>query len=847
MPTLSPARIKVIAESPSHDLDRFASERSMRLEWTVSDAFLDLCERHRIARRGATAWSMSGEEDNAPNVMAFVRDAVATFGPLVQGRSFPSRSDDADAHKLRRSLAAVVYRSVHCYNQFIFAEYPGPRTAEHNLLMLPLARIVMSREAGGIWIRLQTAEGCADHREYEALTYPSMKEITPQMRRPSHLTPLEADEALRAWTRAGRADVEIDEPLQRAIESVTRGIVVGYQAGAPAKAVIRAGRNVKGGPASKAEKSITLKRIVSMRDKHPKLTFYVHPSLDDIIAMNAAQPHDDERLRLYQREAVGLHLATSIGYLQACDTGAGKTVMQLAAMAEKSKKVVNYRGLIICEATMREQWQEEAEIWFPAARLVFVKAGKDAEKVADALAIEGPVVVVTSYAHVVSALDESERRAKLLDPNADLSLFDDVDPDQVSLGAMLLDTRWNDASADEAVSIRNNASKQSKALWAIRDNIDVATALTATPRNKSHDDLGHLLAWVRGDRHMFVGQTKLSVAYNEHKLADAKRLFKTLGPLIFRRDASEFADELPDTNAIVEYLTPTPAEKMLAHAAETELKRIYYELVEALAHAERMGDADPEQLAEARKALQEAHGAWLGGTTLARMTMSDPVSIMGSKSVGAKLLIAQGLVQGAIDSGPSKRAKFLADVAERVARGEQVLVFTSYETVAKLLVQHLHDAGISAGAFTGKNLSQRDRNRIAFQGGELDVLVATSAGTRGLTLTAATAVIHYDLPWTIEQVIQRTGRIVRFGSAHSSVDIVFYVLQGTIEERIAKHLIENGEAATMVLDVARGSTGSGGGVMQALGGLIKQGKVPARKGGKSVKGAVEFGQVVLGI
>lgn len=66
------------------------------------------------------------------------------------------------------------------------------------------------------------------------------------------------------------------------------------------------------------------------------------PEVEDIIAMAAAKPADGEcgeglSLRDYQREAVGLHLSTQIGYLQACSVGLGKTAITLRGMAESAK------------------------------------------------------------------------------------------------------------------------------------------------------------------------------------------------------------------------------------------------------------------------------------------------------------------------------------------------------------------------------------------------------------------------------------------------------------------------------------------------------------------------------
>lgn len=67
------------------------------------------------------------------------------------------------------------------------------------------------------------------------------------------------------------------------------------------------------------------------------------PEVADVIAMASAQPiaEDDPdspiTLRDYQREAVGLHVATSIGYLQACSVGLGKTAITLRGMREAAK------------------------------------------------------------------------------------------------------------------------------------------------------------------------------------------------------------------------------------------------------------------------------------------------------------------------------------------------------------------------------------------------------------------------------------------------------------------------------------------------------------------------------
>lgn len=62
------------------------------------------------------------------------------------------------------------------------------------------------------------------------------------------------------------------------------------------------------------------------------------PEVRDVIAMAEAKPVSEKvaggdlTLRDYQREAVGLHLSTQIGYLQACSVGLGKTAITLSGM-----------------------------------------------------------------------------------------------------------------------------------------------------------------------------------------------------------------------------------------------------------------------------------------------------------------------------------------------------------------------------------------------------------------------------------------------------------------------------------------------------------------------------------
>jgi len=586
------------------------------------------------------------------------------------------------------------------------------------------------------------------------------------------------------------------------------------------------------------------------------------PHVADMAAMAAALPDPDPRLRGYQQSTVGVHIATSFGFVNACAPGMGKTIMAARGMAARAAFCRNYRALVVTEANVRKQWEDELSAWWHGVTIVRVTSRKDAGKLAAALTDADPstpVVVLLSYGLLAAVAQERNERASAAAAQAaedelrlaalvpfggvaaiarvrgvenpdQFSLFDMLDElaeataatagdDRVAvLGALLLDTHWHDLIADEAEVLRGTGSAQADALWTLRASADVALALTGTPINRGVDDLGRLMAWTRGQRDMFRG-LKLSERFPLETKADQLAFVRAMGQAFIRFDTSEISDELPTIEPVVIKLTPTPSEKALAHAATSELKRVYNELMAALEMAQDL-DPDNPEFEAAKETLSAARGAWLGGTTLARMAASDPAALNGSTSAGAALLAGQGLIDAANADGGTKRKAVVANVCARVADGEAVLVFTEFATVARCLIAAFEEAGIAVGAVTGGGGSKRDEAVASFQEGDLDVLVCTSAGERGLNLQRASTIVHYDLPWTPKGVIQRTGRAVRLSSTNAKLTVVFPLMEGTIEERVASLVVSRAVEAMRALDLSRGIDASKTDLGLSLAGLV---------------------------
>lgn len=688
--------------------------------------------------------------------------------------------------------------------------------------------------------------------------------------------------AVADWGRAEGftiVNLDGDDAIELLSLAAARTVTAWPTPGRPAQATAAVGRRVHhdardtlGAPAPAQSQTVTFAEVTSdvlslgtssLRAENVS----VHPGSADVAKMSTAVPvnnPDTGELRDYQRTAVGMHLATEVGFVNALAPGMGKTICSFDAMRRRAAVRPGYRALALTEANVRDQWSTEAQTWFPEATVFQLTSRSQTDELDEVLTAAGdrPVVVVTSYALATSAhAIPIDAHTRVVEPvaegdvaavGAQLSLFDlavadepsvdthpvldlnpTVDDEDLSstndefnvehadqLGMLLTRIRWDDLFADEAMGLRNTGTNLSRALWRLRDCAQVAVALTGTPIHKSLDDLGRMLAWCRNDQVMFNGY-RLSKLFPDLSNPEIINGFVTaIGPLVFRRDKSEISDDIPTVVTEVERIEPTLEERTLASAARNELKAAYDELMSWLELAQRDDPDNPEFLDVAAQ-LRSARGALLGGSTLARLAASDPAALLTSESAGAALLASQGLIQAATQRRGSKRAWAVDYCTRRVPEGERILIFTEFSSVARGIIADLaNDTDLRVGEVLGGGGARRDRHVRDFANGDLDVLVCTAAGERGLNLQTATTVIHYDLPWTPDGIVQRTGRVERIGATAETVKVVFPIMVGTIEERVAGLVVARAVTSMQALDIHRGVDASRTDMGRALSGLV---------------------------
>lgn len=114
---------------------------------------------------------------------------------------------------------------------------------------------------------------------------------------------------------------------------------------------------------------------------------------------------------------------------------------------------------------------------------------------------------------------------------------------------------------------------------------------------------------------------------------------------------------------------------------------------------------------------------------------------------------------------------------------EQVVVFSMFSQMAKLMAKRCEAEGITCGLFTGdQTKAERDKVIEDFQNGKLKVFAGSiKAGGVGITLTAASTVIMLNREWAQSLNDQAIDRCHRIGQKNA-VHVIDIVSEGTIDE-----------------------------------------------------------------
>lgn len=446
--------------------------------------------------------------------------------------------------------------------------------------------------------------------------------------------------------------------------------------------------------------------------------------------------------------------SSSARWLIADDVGLGKTIevgLILHALTQRNRC---RRVLIVCPSALVTQWKEEMRFKFDRAFEIY---GRDFKpEYVDELRLRE---------HVIISLDLAKR-----EPHA--SLLQEVGD-------------WDVIVFDEAHRLgRSETGEQTeryRLAHALQDRTASLLLLTATPHQGKSRRFGALLELVRPD----LSSQIRTLEFNPEIVGDIiirnrkTRVIDAQGKLVFNGH---------DTRRIA----VTPSSEMRSFDAELgRYLRHGYQLGEtggmmgraigfvmttyrklassSIAAIERALERRLERLRQgAAKTEPPPEAEDLEGDDLLEETtaLTSPAAFFAEEAEQLDRLISLARRARPADE---KLKRFIEEIATPViASGENLLIFSEYRATQQYLAEALKRAlpQIGEPALINGSMSLDDKMEHVrrFDTREAKVLISTEAGGEGLNLQRSCHLMaNYDLPWNPSRLVQRIGRLYRYG------------------------------------------------------------------------------------
>lgn len=450
-------------------------------------------------------------------------------------------------------------------------------------------------------------------------------------------------------------------------------------------------------------------------------------------------------LRPYQLSGVKWlwHLyRLGLGGCLADDMGLGKTIQVLALllMMKAEDKHASSPSLLVLPASLLGNWLSEAQRFAPSLRVLVV--------------------------HPI--LGRRELMGQEL-PD-DIAAYDLVLTSYGTLNRLgwLREYAWNLVVLDEAQAIKNPSTQQTLAVKSLLSRRRLA--LTGTPVENRLQDLWSIFDFINpgllGSAEQFASLTREIAADGGAAVLSALR--SLVAPYILRRLKTDrtIISDLPDKTEFDVICSLTPPQAALYQSTVVALK---------------------QELAQVESDKQRR------GVVLSYLMRFKQICNHPSHYTSDGVYKPE-------DSGKLRRLKLL--VEEIAAKGEKLLIFTQYSEISTMLAEFLATIyGRSGLILTGSTpVGQRKALVEAFQAadGPPFFVLSLRAGGTGLTLTAASQVIHFDRWWNPAVENQATDRAFRIGQKRP-VMVHKLICAGTIEERIDRMIKDKKRVAGEIL------------------------------------------------
>lgn len=443
-------------------------------------------------------------------------------------------------------------------------------------------------------------------------------------------------------------------------------------------------------------------------------------------------------------------------WLIADDVGLGKTIEVGLILHALSQRNRCRRVLIVCPSSLTKQWKDEMRAKFGRAFEIYQRDFRP--EYAEEMRLRENVIISLDLAK------RDEHLARLIEAGF-----------------------WDVIVFDEAHRLGRSETGEQTERYALahklRDRTHSLLLLTATPHQGKTRRFAALLELVRPDLLPEIRTLEMNpevvgdiiIRNRKTRVTDAEgtlifRGHDTLRHMVVPSPEMRIADKALRKYLSEGYRASADAKDRMIGRAIGFVMTTYRKLASSsVAAIERALERRLERLRgfDAASALTIPSDDQLEGDD--DLAEAGPIGEVGAffADEASEVHAVLNLIRVARQSD-AKLQTFLNDVVSPLlAQDQSLLVFTEYRATQSYLAEAIANAfpGVQVATINGSMpLDEKMKNVRAFNGREAQVMVSTEAGGEGLNLQDACHImVNYDLPWNPARLVQRIGRLYRYG------------------------------------------------------------------------------------
>jgi SNF2 family DNA or RNA helicase len=456
-------------------------------------------------------------------------------------------------------------------------------------------------------------------------------------------------------------------------------------------------------------------------------------------------------LREYQRVGASF-MAANQRCICADEMGLGKTIELLSCCIWLKANEDIKRVLIILPAGLLYNWQSEIQT-FTEEKITIIDGS--------------PKVRKKLYQDIQQGADDSffvlinyEKTVKKTDLDN------------------LLKINWDVIVLDEGQRIKNQTTKQAKAVKELGSKCKIKFVLTGTPLENRLEELFSIMTFIDplvfGSYQRFKDWHFVMGGWENREIQGYKNLElcnKKVKSAMIRRKKDEVAKELP------------PKIIRNIHLPLSEYQKYIYRTIDR----------------KARRCIKRRDFIRIGALfSLLRLLCDDSELVKLSDSP----LVDDLFEREEIDSSSSKLATLLEIVQETMESGKKMVIFTQWVRMARIIEEKIKELGFRP-LYVDGSLGKKEKQWQVWRlwGSEnpendyfkekptdLDaykILITTDSLSYGQNLHCASVLVNFDILYNPKKQEQRDARIHRLGIKDTKI-IINLITKGTVEQRILK-------------------------------------------------------------